>query len=105
MQAELEDEYVEYVTGLAGCVRRFAFLLCGDGHRADDLVQQTIAKLYERWRRTRTVGQLDPAGPSTVDIRRAMGVDPALGVALPVTATTSLGTRRVSRSTGPGRLP
>lgn len=59
MQAELEDEYVEYVTARLAGLRRFAFLLCGDEHRADDLVQQTITKLYERWRRTRTVEHLD----------------------------------------------
>ena len=40
-------------------LRRLALLLCGDEHRADDLVQQTITKLYERWRRARTVDNLD----------------------------------------------
>jgi RNA polymerase sigma-70 factor (sigma-E family) len=59
MQAELEGEYVEYVTARLATLRRLAFLLCGDEHRADDLVQQTITKLYVRWRRARTVGNLD----------------------------------------------
>jgi RNA polymerase sigma-70 factor (sigma-E family) len=59
MQAELEGEYVEYVTARLPALRRFAFLLSGDEHRADDLVQQTITKLYERWRRARTVDNLD----------------------------------------------
>lgn len=59
MQAELEGEYVEYVTAKLATLRRLAFLLCGDEHRADDLVQQTITKLYERWRRIRTVTYID----------------------------------------------
>jgi RNA polymerase sigma-70 factor (sigma-E family) len=33
--------------------------LCGDEHRADDLVQQTITTLYVRWRRARAVTHLD----------------------------------------------
>jgi RNA polymerase sigma-70 factor (sigma-E family) len=59
MKAELEGEYVEYVTARMSALRRFAFLLCGDEHRADDLVQQTITRLYERWRRARTATSLD----------------------------------------------
>jgi DNA-directed RNA polymerase specialized sigma24 family protein len=48
MHAELDGEYVEYVMARLPGLRRFAFLLCGDEHRGDDLVQQTITKLYER---------------------------------------------------------
>lgn len=59
MQAEREGEYVEYVTGRLATLRRLAFLLCGDAHRADDLVQQTITRLYERWHRARTAHSLD----------------------------------------------
>jgi RNA polymerase sigma-70 factor (sigma-E family) len=59
MQAELEGEYVEYVTARLAILRRLALLLCGDEHRADDLVQQTITKLYECWRRARTATSLD----------------------------------------------
>jgi RNA polymerase sigma-70 factor (sigma-E family) len=59
MRAELESEYVEYVTARLATWRRLAFRLCGDEHRADDLVQQTITRLYERWRRARTADHLD----------------------------------------------
>jgi RNA polymerase sigma-70 factor (sigma-E family) len=59
MKAELEGEYVEYVRARMSALRRFAFLLCGDEHRADDLVQQTITRLYERWHRARTATSLD----------------------------------------------
>jgi DNA-directed RNA polymerase specialized sigma24 family protein len=36
-----------------------AHLLCGDGHQADDLVQETITKLYARWPRLSRVDNLD----------------------------------------------
>lgn len=36
-----------------------AYLLCGDGHQADDLVQETITKLYASWPRLTRVDNLD----------------------------------------------
>jgi DNA-directed RNA polymerase specialized sigma24 family protein len=45
MRVEAQQEYIEYVSGRLGTLRRLAFLLCGDEHRADDLVQHTITKL------------------------------------------------------------
>jgi RNA polymerase sigma-70 factor (sigma-E family) len=37
---------------------RSAWLLCGDVHRAEDLVQETLAKVYVRWHR-RIGGAID----------------------------------------------
>jgi len=54
-----EDEYVEYVSARVPALRRLAFMLSGDGHRADDLVQQTITTLYVKWGRARTADNLD----------------------------------------------
>jgi RNA polymerase sigma-70 factor (sigma-E family) len=34
-------------------LRRTAYLMCGDWHQADDLVQTTLTKLYVAWRRIR----------------------------------------------------
>jgi RNA polymerase sigma-70 factor (sigma-E family) len=59
VEAESEREYVEFVTAALPKVRRLAYLLCGDWHRADDLVQQTFIALYTRWRRVRVVEHLD----------------------------------------------
>src|SRR5207249_1095925 len=59
MQAESRREYVEYVTARLPALRRLAYLICGDEHRADDLVQQTITKLYMHWRRIGDVAHLD----------------------------------------------
>ncbi|HVV75066.1 MAG TPA: SigE family RNA polymerase sigma factor [Mycobacteriales bacterium] len=35
-------------------LRRTAYLMCGDWHQADDLVQTTLTKMYVAWRRVRT---------------------------------------------------
>jgi RNA polymerase sigma-70 factor (sigma-E family) len=44
-----ESEYLEYVAAKSPWLRRVAFLLCQDWHRADDLVQSAITKLYVNW--------------------------------------------------------
>ena len=54
-----DSEYVAYVHGRATALRRTAYLLCGDAHQADDLVQETITKLYARWARLGGVENLD----------------------------------------------
>jgi RNA polymerase sigma-70 factor (sigma-E family) len=54
-----EEEYVDYVTARIPALRRLAFLLAGDEHRADDLVQQTITTLYVKWRRAQAADHLD----------------------------------------------
>jgi RNA polymerase sigma-70 factor (sigma-E family) len=59
MRPEAQREYVEYVTGAMASLRRLAYILCGDEHRADDLVQQAITKLYVSWQRIRDVEHLD----------------------------------------------
>jgi RNA polymerase sigma-70 factor (sigma-E family) len=52
-------EYVDYVTARIPALRRLAFLLAGDEHRADDLVQQTITTLYVKWKRASAADHLD----------------------------------------------
>jgi RNA polymerase sigma-70 factor (sigma-E family) len=53
------DDYTAYVTARATALRRSAYLLCGDWHQADDLVQVTITKLYVYWRRASRADNLD----------------------------------------------
>jgi RNA polymerase sigma-70 factor (sigma-E family) len=57
--AEQEREYTEYVSARLPALRRLAYLLTGDAHRADDLVQQTITGLFVRWPKIRAVTHLD----------------------------------------------
>jgi RNA polymerase sigma-70 factor (sigma-E family) len=59
MTPEQEREYVDYVTVRLPALRRVAYFLCGDEHRADDLVQQTMTSLYVHWVRARAMANLE----------------------------------------------
>ncbi len=54
-----DDEFTAYVAGRRAHLVRAAFLLCGDTHRAEDLVQATLAKLYVAWPRVRRADVVD----------------------------------------------
>ncbi|MFD5468434.1 SigE family RNA polymerase sigma factor [Kitasatospora sp. NPDC127059] len=54
-----DAEFTEYVTSRGGWLRKVAYLLCGDWHRADDLVQETITKLYVHWSRASRTDNID----------------------------------------------
>src|SRR3954452_21592197 len=49
MRAAEEAEFREWAGARQAALRRTAFLLCGDWHRAEDLVQETLTKMYRRW--------------------------------------------------------
>lgn len=55
-----EREYGDYVVARASGLVRFAFLLCGDWHRAEDAVQSALTKLYLAWPRLARVEAVDP---------------------------------------------
>lgn len=46
-----DDEYREFVQSRARPLHRTAYLLCGDWHLADDLVQEALAKTFRHWRK------------------------------------------------------
>jgi RNA polymerase sigma-70 factor (sigma-E family) len=46
-----DAEFAEYFAARSGAMRGTAYLLCGDWHRAEDLVQVTFTKLYLAWRK------------------------------------------------------
>jgi RNA polymerase sigma-70 factor (sigma-E family) len=50
-RAEREAAFVEYVAGRQVHLRRIAYAICGDWHRADDLLQTALTKLYVAWPR------------------------------------------------------
>jgi RNA polymerase sigma-70 factor (sigma-E family) len=54
-----EQEFAEYFNARRDAVRRTAFLLCGDWHRADDLAQTAFVALHRHWRKVRDKGALD----------------------------------------------
>jgi RNA polymerase sigma-70 factor (sigma-E family) len=47
----MEQDFRVFVQEFAASLHRTAYLLCGDWHQADDLVQETLAKAYSNWRK------------------------------------------------------
>ncbi|MFI8229477.1 SigE family RNA polymerase sigma factor [Streptomyces sp. NPDC085900] len=61
MRQARADEYAEFAAARAGHLYRSACLLtAGDTHLAEDLVQETLGRLYVSWGRVSRVG--NPAG-------------------------------------------
>lgn len=58
-RTDRESAYVDYVTARRPHLRRVAYALCGDWHRADDLLQIALVKLYVAWPRVRRTGSED----------------------------------------------
>jgi RNA polymerase sigma-70 factor (sigma-E family) len=54
-----EREFAEYFRARRDAVRRTAYLLCGDWHRADDHTQAAFVALHRHWRRIRDRDALD----------------------------------------------
>jgi RNA polymerase sigma-70 factor (sigma-E family) len=54
-----DREFRAYFEARVAVVRRTAYLLCGDWHRAEDLAQTALAKLYVAWPRLNRGGQVD----------------------------------------------
>ena len=46
-----EQEFEEFARARTPHLYRAAWLMCGDRHRAEDLVQETFAKVFLKWRR------------------------------------------------------
>jgi RNA polymerase sigma-70 factor (sigma-E family) len=54
-----EEEYREFVGSRAASLHRTAYLLCGDWHLADDLVQETFVQAFRHWRRVQRADNQD----------------------------------------------
>ncbi|MEV7428890.1 SigE family RNA polymerase sigma factor [Nocardioides sp. NPDC092400] len=48
-RAAREAEFTAFARSCMPQLHRTAWLLCGDRHRAEDLVQETLTKVYARW--------------------------------------------------------
>jgi len=57
--ADAEQEFDAYFRARRDAVRRTAYLLCGDWHRADDHAQAAFVALHRHWRRIRDRAALD----------------------------------------------
>jgi RNA polymerase sigma-70 factor (sigma-E family) len=59
VDALAEAEFERYFRARRDAVRRTAYLMCGDWHRADDHTQAAFVALHRHWRRVRDKGALD----------------------------------------------
>ncbi len=55
-RTDREAAFTEFVATRQAHLRRTAYALCGDWHRADDLLQTALTKLYVAWPRIRHEG-------------------------------------------------
>lgn len=51
MASAEEQEFGEFALARSPALRRTAYLLCGDWHQAEDLVQTALTRMYLVWRR------------------------------------------------------
>jgi RNA polymerase sigma-70 factor (sigma-E family) len=54
-----DTAFADYFAARSDAMRRTAYLLCGDWHRAEDLVQVAFTKLYLAWKRVTRHQALD----------------------------------------------
>lgn len=60
MNRESRDAaFSEFVRARRTHLRRIAYAICGDWHRADDLVQTALVKLYVAWPRLEREGRVE----------------------------------------------
>ncbi|MFE0461093.1 SigE family RNA polymerase sigma factor [Kitasatospora sp. NPDC058965] len=75
-RAAVEEEFVAFATARSGQLYRSAYFLTGgDGHLAEDLVQETLGRMYGQWHRLHRpgwAGRIDnPAGYAQTVLVRA----------------------------------
>ncbi|MGW6194911.1 SigE family RNA polymerase sigma factor [Kribbella sp. NPDC055110] len=51
MKAPDDAEFTEFAATTIRRLRRTAYLMCGDWHRAEDAAQDALVKVYRRWHR------------------------------------------------------
>ena len=59
MQTQDRADYVEFVSSRLPGLRRLAYVLCGDWHHADDIIQASLTKAYLRWPSVRASRDVD----------------------------------------------
>lgn len=64
-----DAEFTAFVRDSAAYLHRTAYLLCGDGHRAEELVQSTFERVYRTWAKVRPGTQRAYARQILVNLR------------------------------------
>lgn len=64
-----DEEFTAFAAGALADLRRTAYLMCSDWHRAEDAAQEALIRVYRAWRRVeRREGLLAYARRTTVNI-------------------------------------
>jgi RNA polymerase sigma-70 factor (sigma-E family) len=63
---DVDSDFSAYAGARLGALRRSAYLLCGDWHKAEDLAQTTLVKLYVAWPRVRRAESVDAYARATL---------------------------------------
>lgn len=67
--ATSRDEFTAFVREHSATLYRVAYMLCGNPHRAQDLVQQTLERTYRSWGRVRDGSPLAYSRTVLVNLR------------------------------------
>jgi RNA polymerase sigma-70 factor (sigma-E family) len=59
LTAQRDVAYADYVESRLPALRRLALVLCQDRHRADDLVQQAVIRVYMQWAKASAADNID----------------------------------------------
>ena len=51
MRRQPDEDFTEFVQAYSTRLLRFAEMLCGDRHQAEDIVQHALMRCYPKWRR------------------------------------------------------
>jgi RNA polymerase sigma-70 factor (sigma-E family) len=49
----MSDDFDSFVIARSRALLRFAYVLCGNGHLAEDIVQEVLARIHPKWGRIR----------------------------------------------------
>jgi RNA polymerase sigma-70 factor (sigma-E family) len=103
MSTSDEADFRAYVASRQTALRRAAFLMCGNWHHADDLVQVTLTKLFLAWRRVNSEQGPDAyahrilANAAIDDHRRARWRESSVDSPEDIAAPTDLHAQTVDR--------
>lgn len=67
--ADKDTEFTRFMTTASPALARTAWLLCGDTHQADELVQQALVRTYLSWSRAREGDPLAYARRTLANLR------------------------------------
>ncbi|MBO0609603.1 sigma-70 family RNA polymerase sigma factor [Myceligenerans salitolerans] len=75
-----DKELADLMMHRGAALNGYAYLLCGDRHQAEDLVQEALVRTFSRFRRPAVPRVADAGGQPFADDAHGAGLDPAMGI-------------------------